>query len=140
MKKLSPMIGVVLLALATTIQQAEAIPLPPISNDATSRDTVTKVYFRRGFYAAGLFYYYNGFRGALGFRPGYRYYNGYWFPATAFGAGLAAGAIAASPPMRTRLAASHVQWCYDRYASYRQWDNSYQPYVGPRRSCLSPYD
>ncbi|WP_432422117.1 BA14K family protein [Rhizobium leguminosarum] len=33
-----------------------------------------------------------------------------------------------------------MRWCYDHYASYRQWDNSYQPYVGPRRPCLSPYD
>ncbi|TIU38734.1 MAG: BA14K family protein, partial [Mesorhizobium sp.] len=31
------------------------------------------------------------------------------------------------------------RWCYDRYRSYRAWDNSYQPYGGPRQQCLSPY-
>jgi hypothetical protein len=34
---------------------------------------------------------------------------------------------------------AHVRWCSDRYRSYRAWDNSYQPYGGPRRQCRSPY-
>ena len=34
---------------------------------------------------------------------------------------------------------SHVQWCYNRYRSYRAWDNTYQPYNGRRRQCWSPY-
>ena len=34
---------------------------------------------------------------------------------------------------------AHVAWCYDRYRSYRAWDNTYQPYHGPRRQCWSPY-
>lgn len=34
---------------------------------------------------------------------------------------------------------AHVQWCYDHYRSYRQWDNTYQPYYGPRKQCVSPY-
>ena len=33
----------------------------------------------------------------------------------------------------------HLDWCYDRYRSYRARDNSYQPYSGPRRQCRSPY-
>ena len=33
----------------------------------------------------------------------------------------------------------HVDWCYDRYRSYRHWDNTFQPYHGPRRQCVSPY-
>ena len=33
----------------------------------------------------------------------------------------------------------HVQWCYNRYRSYRAWDNSFQPYNGPRQLCYSPY-
>lgn len=33
----------------------------------------------------------------------------------------------------------HVEWCYDRYRSYRHWDNTFQPYHGPRRQCYSPY-
>jgi hypothetical protein len=34
---------------------------------------------------------------------------------------------------------AHVEWCYNRYRSYRAWDNSWQPYYGPRRLCFSPY-
>lgn len=34
---------------------------------------------------------------------------------------------------------AHQRWCYARYRSYRAWDNSYQPYGGPRRQCSSPY-
>ncbi len=37
------------------------------------------------------------------------------------------------------MPASHVNWCYDRYRSYRAADNSYQPYGGPRQQCYSPY-
>lgn len=44
-------------------------------------------------------------------------------------------------PRRHYRAASsaHVRWCYNRYRSYRAWDNSWQPYNGPRRQCRSPY-
>ena len=46
----------------------------------------------------------------------------------------------APPPRRThRLPAAHVRWCHNRYRSYRAWDNSFQPYHGPRRQCRSPY-
>jgi hypothetical protein len=34
---------------------------------------------------------------------------------------------------------AHVAWCYNRYRSYRDWDNTFQPYHGPRRECRSPY-
>jgi BA14K-like protein len=34
---------------------------------------------------------------------------------------------------------SHVGWCYKRYRSYRASDNTFQPYHGPRRRCVSPY-
>lgn len=42
------------------------------------------------------------------------------------------------PPVRAGGAA-HVRWCHSRYRSYRAWDNSWQPYNGPRRQCRSPY-
>jgi hypothetical protein len=38
-----------------------------------------------------------------------------------------------------RLGNAHVRWCYARYRSYRAWDNTFQPYNGPRRQCWSPY-
>ena len=34
---------------------------------------------------------------------------------------------------------SHEAWCYNRYRSYRAYDNTFQPYYGPRRQCWSPY-
>ena len=37
------------------------------------------------------------------------------------------------------VASGHVEWCYARYRSYRAYDNSFQPYHGPRRQCWSPY-
>lgn len=67
MMKISTMIGAGLLALATTIQPAEAIPLLPIPNVAIGTDHITAVYFRRGFYRAGGFYYYNGYRASSAF-------------------------------------------------------------------------
>lgn len=35
--------------------------------------------------------------------------------------------------------AEHSAWCESRYRSYRASDNSFQPYEGPRRPCVSPY-
>lgn len=40
---------------------------------------------------------------------------------------------------RARMSEAHVNWCYNRYRSYRAYDNTYQPYGGPRRQCYSPY-
>jgi BA14K-like protein len=35
--------------------------------------------------------------------------------------------------------ARHVAYCHHRYKSYREYDNTFQPYHGPRRACHSPY-
>lgn len=40
---------------------------------------------------------------------------------------------------RMRPDASHMQWCANRYNSYRTSDNSYQPLAGPRTGCNSPF-
>jgi len=86
--------------------------------------------------------WYRGHRGYRERRPGYRYHNGWWFPPAAFALGaIVGGAIANSPPPQPAYRGSnaHVQWCYDRWRSYRAYDNTYQPYNGPRRQCVSPY-
>jgi len=36
---------------------------------------------------------------------------------------------------RQRYQYDHVQYCMNRYRSYRAWDNTYQPNYGPRRIC-----
>lgn len=91
--------------------------------------------------------WYNGHRGYRHRRHGYRHYNGWWFPAGAFVAGaIIGGALNNSPPpyserryIRRGGGNAHVSWCYDRYRSYRQYDNTFQPYNGPRQQCYSPY-
>lgn len=37
------------------------------------------------------------------------------------------------------LVSAHVNWCRDRYRSYRPEDNSYRPYSGGNGFCVSPY-
>ena len=86
----------------------------------------------------------NGYRGYRYRHDGYRRHNdGWWYPLAAFGAGaLIGGAIANQGPRRVyrSIGSAHVQWCYDRYRSYRAYDNTYQPYDGLRRQCYSPYN
>lgn len=88
-------------------------------------------------------YYYNGHRGYRHYRPGYRQHNGFWFPAAAFITGaIIGGALNSQPaprPVYRGGGNAHVQWCYNRYRSYRASDNSFQPYNGPRQQCYSPY-
>jgi hypothetical protein len=81
--------------------------------------------------------YYNGHRGYSDRRPGYRYHNGYWFPMAAFAAGaIIGGAMQQGQPSYGN---SHTSWCANRWRSYRAYDNTYQPYNGPRAQCVSPY-
>lgn len=119
------------------VTTAAAAPIP--SQPAVEIDNqVTTVDHRRHhrFYKRNGHYYYNGHRGYRHKRPGYRYHNGYWFPALAFTLFLA-------PQIRQeraiQLTEAHYRWCDDRYRSYRRWDNSFQPYHGPRKPCVSPY-
>ncbi|OHV77991.1 BA14K family protein [Ensifer sp. LCM 4579] len=57
--------------------------------------------------------------------------------------GLAAGALIggllAQPRYYGGGGSAHTRWCYARYRSYRAYDNTFQPYHGPRRACISPY-
>ncbi|UVK52197.1 BA14K family protein [Mesorhizobium sp. AR02] len=91
-------------------------------------------------------------------RHGRRHYHGGYYDDGAgaailgLGLGLGLGSMYnnynnydyyAPPPRRYyragRLSNAHVQWCYNRYRSYRAWDNTFQPYNGPRQQCWSPY-
>ena len=84
--------------------------------------------------------YWKGHRGYRSYRNGYlRYHDGYWYPRSAFGLTII---IAPQPRriIRSYGGNAHVNWCYNRYRSYRAYDNTYQPYGGPRRACYSPYN
>ncbi|AZO24646.1 BA14K family protein [Mesorhizobium sp. M1E.F.Ca.ET.045.02.1.1] len=40
---------------------------------------------------------------------------------------------------QARLPAAHLEWCANRYRSYRSEENSYRSYSGELRPCVSPY-
>ncbi|GHC79001.1 BA14K family protein [Limoniibacter endophyticus] len=80
-----------------------------------------------------------GHRGYRDYRRGYRRHSdGFWYPLAAFAAGAAIGAAVGNSSAGSGGSA-HVNWCANRYRSYRASDNTYQPYNGPRRQCNSPY-
>lgn len=79
--------------------------------------------------------YWNGHRGSSYYRRGYRRHGNLWFPLAAFATGaIISGAIANDRPP-AYSGNSHVQYCYNRYKSYRASDNTFQPYNGPRQQC-----
>lgn len=103
--------------------------------------------------------YYGGYRPYGGYRYGRyggygrgNYYGGYNDFGLLFG-GLATGAIIGGMLAQPRYyydqpsyygqpryyGNSHADWCYSRYRSYRAYDNTFQPYYGPRRQCIGPY-
>ncbi len=87
--------------------------------------------------------YYRGHRGYRDYRPGYRRHNGFWFPAGAFITGAIVGGAIASGNSGVRVrnyGSAHVDWCSSQYRSYRASDNTFQPYNGGRRTCMSPYN
>lgn len=49
------------------------------------------------------------------------------------------GAIASQPRYVAPAGSGHVAWCEQRYRLYRAYDNTFQPYNGPRQQCVSPY-
>lgn len=122
-----------------------AAPLPAIHNPQASGNVVLAQYHRhyrherhhRGFYVYRGHPYYRGHRGYRYYRRGYREYNGYWFPPAAFIAGAIIGGALASPPRS--LGSAHVRWCERHYRSYDVRTDTFQPYHGPRRRCISPY-
>ncbi|WP_346894710.1 BA14K family protein [uncultured Roseibium sp.] len=100
----------------------------------------------RGFYRHNGRAYYNGHRGYRHQRRGYRRYNGWWFPLAAFTLGTIIGpgynypSYPSYPNYRPRgLSQAHYNWCHRKYRSYRAYDNTFQPYHGPRKACRSPY-
>jgi hypothetical protein len=95
---------------------------------------------RKGFHRHNGHAYYNGHRGYRHPRRGYRQYNGWWFPLGAFTFGTIIGPGYYYPSYPSRgLSQAHYNWCYRKYRSYRAYDNTFQPYHGPRRACRSPY-
>ena len=74
-------------------------------------------YYGPGYYDGG--YYGRGYYGGTYYRP--RYYAPRYYRQTYYGG------------------SAHIRWCYARYRSYSAYDNTFQPYYGPRQVCVSPY-
>ncbi|PHP66230.1 hypothetical protein CSC94_14950 [Zhengella mangrovi] len=125
---------------------AVAVPMTPqtVQTQVGTSDVikVQRRHHRRGFHRRGGRGFYNGHRGSRRHHRGWRRHNGWWFPPAAFALGLALGADRSYDPPRRRgrHSRAHYRWCDHKYRSYRAWDNTYQPYNGPRRQCWSPYD
>jgi hypothetical protein len=83
------------------------------------------------------------------YRHGWRH-GGWWGWGSAIGLGIGIplgyalndgyyGEPIYRPRYYPSAGSAHVRWCYNRYRSYRAWDNTFQPYNGPRQQCISPY-
>lgn len=137
MKKLA-VIFVSLVTAVSGITPAQAFPSAPTVKAEVAKD-VQQVRHRG--------HRYRHWRGDRYYGPryyGHRHYRHRRGNAGAIIGGLAAGAIiggalAAQQPRYYRGGNAHVQWCHARYRSYRAYDNTFQPYNGPRRQCRSPY-
>ncbi|MBU0582618.1 MAG: BA14K family protein [Alphaproteobacteria bacterium] len=116
------------------------IPTAKVAQTTDVVDVRHRKWHRNGFRRDRGNVYYNGHRGYRERRRGYRQYNGFWFPLGAFAAGAIIGGALNNNSNVYRGGNAHVQWCYDRYRSYRASDNTFQPYHGPRQQCYSPYD
>lgn len=153
MNKLFSTICAATVAIGTSLSTAAPVSAAPIAvkpAGASSSDViqVQERWHRRGFYRDRDRAWYNGHRGYREHRRGYRRHGDFWFPAGAFVAGALIGGALASPDPYYRPAprrvyrsygSAHVEWCYNRYRSYRAGDNTFQPYNGPRQQCYSPY-
>ncbi|WP_439616705.1 BA14K family protein [Shinella sp.] len=133
--------GALSIAIAlTSIVPAQAVtfarvPVPEASN-------VEQVQYRyerrRDRYERRTERRWHGHRGYRDRRAGYRRHSdGWWYPLAAFGAGAIIGGAISNQPQAG--SGSHTSWCANRYRSYRAYDNTFQPYGGPRQQCISPY-
>ena len=86
-------------------------------------------------YSRATWHHWRGGRDYWRYRHHRRHYRG---SGLYFGLGVVPGYYYGTR-QHYRSGSAHVRWCYDRYRSYRAWDNTYQPYYGPRRQCRSPY-
>lgn len=76
-----------------------------------------------------------GFRGSADPKPGWRKHtDGLWYPQRAFRRGCGSTVEALG------CLTDHQRWCQAQYWSYRVADNTFQPYDGRRRPCISPFN
>jgi hypothetical protein len=138
MRLTSKCLAVALSALfaATPAMPVNAMPLPAVTvQPVASGDAVQLVEHRRY-----IRRHWHGHR-HWGERRYYRHrhrhhHSNAWVPFAILGMGAMIGGAVAND---RGYGGSHVRWCANRYRSYRAYDNTFQPYNGPRRQCHSPY-
>ncbi|WP_273759097.1 BA14K family protein [Bartonella sp. ML70XJBT.G] len=98
----------------------------------------------------------NGFKGYHNYRRGYvKYRDNWWYPEAAFVAlphsetkhvplkavleDKRVFLISSLEKKQPLMSKQHVESCQARYRSYNKNDNSYQPFHGPRKQCLSRF-
>ncbi len=98
----------------------------------------------------------NGFKGYHNYRRGYvKYRDNWWYPEVAFVAlshlNTKQAPLKAVSGVKNKFLISsleknepwilkqHIESCRARYRSYNKDDNSYQPFHGPRKPCLSRF-
>ncbi len=122
--KILAAIGVAAMTVATVVPASSAFAAPPRFQN-------------HGNYAT-----YNNYHGYPNRHPGYRYYNGFWFPPGAFVAGAIVGGIlggALAPRTYAYQPNAHIQWCQDHYRSYNVNTDEFFGYDGHYHRCVSPY-
>ncbi len=75
----------------------------------------------------------------------YRYGNRGYYPKRYYGPGIHKRYYGRlpyyrpAPRYRTSYRRAHYNYCFGKYRSYRAYDNTFQPYHGPRRACRPPH-
>lgn len=92
----------------------------------------------------------NGFKGYRHHRSGYKKHtDGWWYPEAAFQPGVhvdSSNTIQKKTTQKQKkeedkpwFMKMHIDYCAAKYKSYTSSDNTYQPYEGGRKQCLSRY-
>ena len=129
------------LATIAPVAAAPVMMHKPAVQSAGETGVIEVRHKRRGFHRHNGRGFYNGHRGYRHQRRGYRYHNGFWFPPAAFSFGVIIGdgrrgGVGVRPGYTNP---AHIRWCHNKYRSYDEGSNTFQPYHGPRKQCRSPY-
>ena len=117
---------------ATPAVPAGAVPLPVVKVQPAEAGTGVQLVDHRR-------YHRRHWRGGYRYGHRYRHRDNAWVPFAILGMGAMIGSAMANDRRAYVGGSSHVRWCANRYRSYRAYDNTFQPYHGPRRQCYSPY-
>lgn len=144
MRRTTAVIRAPMLALAVTGLLAAPVAAAPLATTSPSVGSNVQMvrdhrsHFDRDIHRDHDGYYYHGHRVYDHYHRGYREYNGWWLPPALFLGGMLLGGAMADHG--GAMSNNHYRWCEEHYRSYDPRTDTFQPYHGPRRRCVSPYD